>query len=217
MKIAIIGATGFVGSTLLKEAVQRGHVITAISRHPENIDLKNSNITPVKADIYDARKLAEVLTGHEAVLNAFNPGWDDPTIYEDFLKGSKSIQEATKRANVDRLLVVGGAGSLEIAPSKQLVDTPKFPAEYLEGAKAARDYLDILKKEKDITWTFLSPAILMHQGIKTGRTGKYRTGTDQPVFDENGESKISVEDLALALIDELENPQFLNRRFTVAY
>ncbi len=217
MKIAIIGATGFVGSTLLNEASQRDHTITAISRHPEKTEVKNDNIAPVKADIFDTQKLADILAGHEAVLNAYNPGWENPNIFEEFLKGSKSIQEAAKKAKVKRLLVVGGAGSLEIAPGKQLVDTPEFPAEYKEGAKAARDYLDILKKEKDITWTFLSPAILMHPGIKTGRTGKYRTGTDHPVFDKDGVSKISVEDLALALIDELEKPQFLNRRFTVAY
>lgn len=217
MKIAIIGASGFVGSALLNEAARRGHTITAISRHPENIHSENGNITPVKADVFEIQELADALAGHEAILNAFNPGWDDPNIFEDFLKGFESIQEATKKAKVKRLLVVGGAGSLEIAPGKQLVDTPDFPAEYKEGAKAARDYLDIIKKEKDIDWTFLSPAILMHQGIKTGRTGKYRIGTDNPVFDDDGVSKISAEDLAVALIDELEKPQFLNRRFTVAY
>lgn len=217
MKIAIIGATGFVGSALLNEAAQRGHTVTAISRHPEKINSENGNITPVKADIFETQKLATILSGHDAVLDAYNPGWDNPNIFEDFLNGSKSIQEATKKAGVKRLLMVGGAGSLEIAPGKQLVDTPEFPAEYKEGAKAARDYLNILKKEKNIDWTFLSPAILMHPGIDTGRTGNYRTGTDNPVFDKDGVSKISVEDLALALIDELEKPHFLNRRFTVAY
>lgn len=217
MKIVIIGATGFVGSALLNEAAQRGHIITAISRHPEKINSSDGNVTAIKADVYDTQKLADSIAGHEVAFNTYNAGWDNPNIYEDFLKGSESIQEAAKKAKVKRLMVVGGAGSLEIAPGKQLVDTPDFPAEYKEGAKAARDYLDILKKEKDIVWTFLSPAILMHQGIKTGRTGKYRTGTDQPVFDENGVSKISAEDLSVALIDEMENPQFLNQRFTVAY
>ena len=218
MNIAIIGASGFVGSALLRESVRRGHIITAIARHPDKIDTNDDHhITAVGCDIFEDDKLAGVLADHDAVLNAYNPGWDDPNIYNDFLKGSQVIQDAVKNAGVKRYLVIGGAGSLEIAPGKQLVDTPDFPKEYKEGAKAARDYLDILRKEKDLDWTFLSPAILMHPGIDTGRTGKYRVGTEQPVFDEKGESKISAEDLSVALLDELEKGAFIKKRFTVAY
>ena len=218
MNIAIIGASGFVGTALLSEAARREHTITAISRHPEKITANNNHhITAVGCDIFEGNKLAGVLADHDAVLSAYNPGWDDPDIYDDYLEGSKTIQNAVKKAGVKRYLVIGGAGSLEIAPGKQLVDTPDFPKEYKEGAKAARDYLNILRKEKGLDWTFLSPAILMHPGIDTGRTGNYRIGTEQPVFDENGESKISAEDLSVALLDELENGDFIQKRFTVAY
>ncbi|XZF12499.1 NAD(P)-dependent oxidoreductase [Chitinophagaceae bacterium MMS25-I14] len=216
MKVAIIGATGFVGSHLQAELVQRGHEVTAIARHPEAIKA-GAGVTPVTADVFNVDALAAVLKGHDAVISAYNPGWTNPNIYEDFIAGSNAIQEATKKSGTKRLIVIGGAGSLEIAPGVQLVDTPQFPAEYKEGATAARDYLDILKKEDSLDWTFFSPAILMHHGITTGRTGKYRIGTDQPVFDEKGESILSVEDLSVAIADELEKPQFIRRRFTAAY
>ncbi|MBT1703238.1 NAD(P)-dependent oxidoreductase [Chryseosolibacter indicus] len=217
MKVAIIGASGFVGTALLKEAVSRGYDITAIVRHPEKITVKDSKLTVKKGDAMDAQNIAELVKGHDAVISTYNAGWDNPNIYNDFLAGAQAIQEGTKAAGVKRFLFVGGGGSLEVAPGVQLVDTPKFPAEYKAGALAARDYLNILKKEKDLDWTFLSPAILMHQGIKDGRTGKYRLGTDQPVFDEKGESRISAEDLCVALLDELEKGQFIKKRFTVAY
>ncbi len=218
MNIALIGASGFVGSALLNEAIQRGHKVTAIARHPEKIKTNDNHlITAVGCDVFEEDKLAGVLSDHDAVLSSYNPGWNNPDIYDDFIKGSGTIQHAAKKAGVKRYFVIGGAGSLEIEPGKQLVDSPEFPKEYKEGAKAARDYLDILKKEKKLDWTFLSPAILMHPGIDTGRTGNYRVGTDQPVFDSNGESKISVEDLAIAVIDELENGNFIQKRFTIAY
>jgi putative NADH-flavin reductase len=217
MKVALIGASGFVGSHFLTEALERGHHVTAIVRHPEGVKVKHENLTVKKGDVYNEKELTALLPGHDAVLNTFNSGWTNPNIYDDFLKGSKSIQQATKNAGVKRLLVVGGAGSLEIAPGVQLVDTPQFPAEYKQGALAARDYLNILRKEEELEWTFLSPAILMHPGITDGRTGKYRIGTDQPVFNDAKESKISVEDLAIAFMDELENKKFIRKRFTVAY
>jgi len=217
MKIAIIGASGFVGSALLDEAVRRGHTITAIARHPENIDAESDLVTPEKVDIRNEEKLTEVLKGHEAVLNAFNAGWDNPNLYDDYLAGVKAIQRAAKAADVGRLLVVGGAGSLEIEPGKQLVDSPDFPEEYKDGALAARDYLDIIREEDELPWTFLSPPILMNPETKHQRTGEYRTGTDQPVFNDEGESTISVEDLAVALLDEVENEDFVNQRFTVGY
>lgn len=141
----------------------------------------------------------------------------NPNLYEDFLKGSKSIQEAVKKAGVERLLVIGGAGSLYDAENNQLVDSPDFPADIKPGATAARDYLNILKEEKDLDWAFFSPAIEMHPGITTGRTGKYRLGKDQPVFDENNVSKLSPEDVAVVLIDEIENPKHHQERFTAAY
>ena len=217
MKLAIIGASGFVGSHLLQEALQRGHRVTAIVRHPEKITIHDPHLTVKGCDVMDASALAPLLAGNDAVLSAYNSGWSNPNIYEDFMKGSAAIVRATREAGVPRLLVVGGAGSLEIAPGKQLVDTPEFPEAYKAGATAARDFLDQLRKEPSLDWTLLSPAIEMNPTVKTGRTGKYRTGTDQPIFDDSKRSFISVEDLCVALIDEAENPRFPRKRFTVGY
>lgn len=217
MKVALIGASGFVGTQILNELLQRGHQVTAIVRHPDKITVTNKDLTVVKADVYNADALAGILKGHDAVLSAFNAGWTNPNLYNDFIKGSEAIQEATKKAGVKRLLVIGGAGSLEIAPGLQLVDTPEFPAEYKSGATAARDYLNTLKKETSLDWTFLSPAIEMHQGTAGIRKGTYRTALDNPVFDTNNRSILSVEDLAVAFVDELENGKFIKKRFTAAY
>lgn len=214
MKVAIIGASGFVGSALLNEALTRGHQVTAIVRNPEKITVENSNLTIKAGDVTDSESFADLVAGNEAVLSAFNAGWTNPNLYDDFLAGSKAIQEGTKKAGIKRLLIVGGAGSLEVAPNVQLVDTPEFPAEWKAGATSARDYLTILREEKDLDWTFLSPAIMLEPGE---RTANFRLGGDQLVTDANGDSKISVQDLAVALVDELEKNQFIQKRFTAAY
>lgn len=217
MKIALIGASGFTGTRLLQEALQRGHSVTAIVRNPEKIRTTHPALDVVKSDVLDKSDLAARLQGHDIVISAYNAGWDNPNLYRDFLEGSNAIQQAVKDAGVPRLLVIGGAGSLEVEPGVQLVDTHGFPEAYKSGATAARDYLNILKEEQSIDWTFFSPAIEMHPGIDTGRTGQYRTGTDQPVFDAAGHSRLSAEDLAVAVLDETERPAFLRRRFTAAY
>ncbi|MBS1523249.1 MAG: NAD(P)-dependent oxidoreductase [Bacteroidetes bacterium] len=214
MNIAIIGATGFVGSAVLNETLNRGYEVTAIARDTSKITVKSEKLTLVTADVYDTEALAKVLKGHDAAVNTFNAGWSNPNLYDDFIKGSESIQEATKLAGVKRLLVVGGAGSLEIAPGVQLVDSPQFPAEWKTGASAARDYLNVIKRENNLDWTFLSPAIHLHPGT---RTGAFRLGTDQPVFDADHKSEISVEDMAIAILNELEQGQFIRRRFTLGY
>lgn len=214
MKVAIIGASGFVGSALLNEALTRGHEVTAIVRNPEKITIENPNLTIKQGDASNSDTVAAVVAGNEAVLSTFNAGWANPNLYDDFLAGSKAIQEGTKKAGIKRLLVVGGAGSLEVAPNLQLVDTPQFPAEWKAGATAARDYLTFLREEKDLDWTFLSPAIMLEPGE---RTGNFRLGGDQLLTDAKGDSKISVQDLAVALVDELEKNQFIQKRFTVAY
>jgi len=213
MKIAIIGATGFVGTNILNELSSRNHEIKAIARNPKN----DSNVNWVAADIFDTDALAEILKGNDVVINAYNPGWTNPNIYEDFINGSKSIQEAVKKSGVKRFITIGGAGSLFVAPDLQAVDTPDFPKEYHAGATAARDYLNIIKKEKELDWAFFSPAFEMHQGITTGRTGKYRLGLENPVFDENQRSILSGEDLAVVIADEVENPKHHQIRFTAAY
>ena len=215
MKIAIIGATGFVGSNITKELAGRNHEITAIARNPKNDDIKN--VKWQKADIFDTNALTEVLKGHDTVISAYNPGWTNPEIYNDFLKGSQSIQEAVKKSGAKRYITIGGAGSLYIAPNLQLIDTPEFPAEYKAGASAAREYLNIIKEEKDLDWAFFSPAIEMHQSITTGRTGQYRLGLDNPVFNNDGRSILSGEDLAVVIAHETENPKHHQQRFTAAY
>jgi len=214
MKIAIIGATGFLGSKLVKEAKDRGLEVTAIARNPEKL---TEEVKKAAIDVNQVDELAEVLKGQDAVVSAFNAGWKNPNLYQDFLKGSKSIQEAVKKAGVERLLVIGGAGSLYDAENNQLVDSPDFPAEIKPGATAARDYLNELKEEKDLDWAFFSPAVEMHPGITTGRTGKYRLGKDHPVFDENNVSKLSPEDVAVVLMDEVQKPKHHQQRFTAAY
>lgn len=214
MNIALIGVTGFVGSAVLNEALQRGHDVTGIARDISKVMAGSEKLTRVSADIYDSIALAKVLAGHDAVISAFNPGWANPNLYNEFIKGSESIQQAVKLSGIKRLLVVGGAGSLEIAPGVQLVDSPNFPAEWKNGATAARDYLNTIRKETDLDWTFLSPAIHLHPGK---RTGIFRLGADQPVFDDNNQADISVEDMAVAIIDELEQSHFIKKRFTLGY
>lgn len=215
MKIAIIGATGFVGSNILNELSSRNHEITAIVRNPRTDE--NSTINWIKADVNEVENLSQLVAGNDVVVSAFNPGWTNPNIYEDFLLGAKNIQEAVKLSGVKRYITIGGAGSLFVAPNLQAVDTPDFPKEIFPGASAARDYLNILKEEKDLDWAFFSPAFEMHQGITTGRTGKYRLGLENPVVDENQRSILSGEDLAVVIADEVENPKHHQVRFTAAY
>ena len=213
MKIAIIGATGFVGSSILNELANRNHEITAIARNPK----ETANAKWVAADIFNIDALAETLKGNDVVISAYNPGWSNPNIYNDAIAGAKAIQEAVKKSGVKRFITIGGAGSLFIAPNVQLIDTPQFPKEIFDGANAARHYLEIIKEEKDLDWAFFSPAIEMHQGTKTGRTGKYRLGLENPVFNEEQRSILSVEDLAVVIADEVESPKHHQVRFTAAY
>lgn len=214
MKIVIIGASGFVGSELLKEALLRGHTVTAIVRRPEKITISAPQLMVKRGDVQDYNATAQLVAGHDIVISAFNADWTSPNLYEDFLKGSRAIEKGIQQSGIKRLLVIGGAGSLEISPGVQLVDTPQFPANWKAGATAARDYLNILRQNTTLDWTFLSPAINLVPGE---RTGIFRLGTEQPVFDEKSDSVISAADLAIAALDEIEQPQFIQKRFTVGY
>ncbi|MFN8887214.1 MAG: NAD(P)-dependent oxidoreductase [Cyclobacteriaceae bacterium] len=215
MKVAVIGATGFVGKNITNELANRGFEVTGISRTEQVSEKPNLNYKAVDATDVDA--LSVILENFDVVISAFGAGWTNPTIYEDFITGSKAIQKAVKQSGVKRFISIGGAGSLFTPDGKQLADT--FPADnpFVPGAKAARDYYNILKEETELDWVFFSPAVDMHQGITTGRTGKYRLGTDYPVVDENGNNVLSVEDLAVVIADEVENPKHHQRRFTAAY
>ena len=215
-KVAVIGATGFVGTQVVKELANRGYFVNALARNTSKIE-ESENVKAIAVDVYNTAELSEILKGNDAVISTFNPGWTNPNIFEDFLKGAESIEKAVEKAGVKRYITVGGAGSLYIAEGLQLIDTPEFPAEIKPGAEAARQYLEMIKKNENLEWTFFSPAIEMHQGTAGVRKGTYRTALENPVFDENGRSVLSVEDVAVALVDELENGKFVKQRFTAAY
>lgn len=214
-KVAVIGATGFVGTQLVNELVQRGYEVEAIVRDASKVP-QNEKLTAKSVDVNHVDALAEALKGNDAVINAFNAGWTNPNLYDDFLNGSVNIEKAVEQAGIRRFITVGGAGSLYI-DGKQLVDGPDFPADIKPGATAARDYLNKIKENTTLDWTFFSPAIEMHQGTAGVRTGKYRTALENPVFDENGRSVLSVEDVAVVLVDELEQNNHIRERFTAAY
>lgn len=209
MKVAIIGASGFIGSALLDEALNRGHEVTAIVRHPEKINIDNPHLTVKKGDTTNEAELAEVLNGNEAVICAYKT---DNKV--DSAKATYALINACKKDGIKRLLLVSGAASLEVAPGQLLIDSPEFPAAWKNVAIATKEALDILRGVNDLDWTALSPAMMIEPGP---RTGKFRLGKEQVVFNEKGESKISNTDYAVAMIDELENPQHIKQRFTLAY
>jgi len=214
-KVAVIGATGFVGTQVVKELANRGYSVEAIARDISNV-VPNENVTAKSVDINNTAQLAENLKGNDAVINTFNPGWTNPNLYNDFLNGSQNIEKAVENSGVKRFITVGGAGSLFIEGS-QLVDGPDFPADIKPGALAARDYLNKIRENTTLDWTFFSPAIEMHQGTAGIRVGKYRTGLENPVFNEEGRSILSVEDVAVVLVDELEQNNHIKERFTAGY
>jgi len=207
----LIGATGFIGSVLLNEALNRGHQVTAIARNVDNIP--PHKLMVVKAgDVTDEDQSAALLAEHDAVISSFSPkGSIDPFLA--YPAAYRSIMDAMKRVGVKRLLVVGGAGSLEVN-GVQLVDGGGIPEAWKAGVLGLREVLYTLRKEKDLDWTFLSPS----QTIAPGeRTGKFRLGLDDLLMDAEGKSFISVEDYAVAMIDELEKPVHSCQRFTVGY
>ncbi|MCX2864315.1 NAD(P)-dependent oxidoreductase [Paucibacter sp. PLA-PC-4] len=216
MKIALIGATGFVGAPVLQELLARGHQVLALARNPAKLAAQ-PGLSVVQADAKNADSVAAAVRGVDAVVSAYNPGWGVADIYTEFLDGTRAIYAGVKQAGVKRLLVVGGAGSLYAAPGLQLVDTPQFPAEWKQGALAAREALNLIRAETTLDWSFLSPAVHLEPGERRGR---YRLGLESPVMDTDpskGPAHISVADLAVAIVDELETPQHIQRRFTVGY
>lgn len=214
-KVVLIGASGFVGSAILNELLNRGHKVTAIVRNPEKIKIEHENLTVIKGDINSQQTVTEISRGFDNVISAFNPGWTNPNIYEDTLKGYTTILEGVKAAGVKRLLCVGGAGSLFISTGKRLKDAGIIPENYLPAVKGLSEfYLNILTKEKEIDWVFFAPAGSIAPGE---RTGKFRLGKDHLVVDKDGKSNISVEDYAVAMMDELEKPGHHQEIFTIGY
>ena len=203
MKIAVIGASGNAGSRITAELAGRGHAVTAIARHPEKIAAQ-ANVVPTRGDVMDQAGLARLLAGHDAAISSVHFLDSDPI----------RLIEAARESKVGRYLVVGGAGSLEVAPGDRLVTTPGFPVAYKAEAEKGGAFLDLLRAEKELNWTFLSPSALFVAGE---RTGKFRLGIDQLLTAADGKSSISFEDFAVALADEIERPAHIRQRFTIGY
>lgn len=203
MKIAIIGATGNVGSRLLDEALRRQHSVTAIARKASALSAR-AGLLSHDVDVHDRAALVAVLQGQDVVISS---GRFASITAADILA-------PVKQAGVPRLLVVGGAGSLEVAPGVALIDTPQFPAEYKEEAGAGRRFLQDLRQETELDWSFLSPSALLVAGE---RSGVFRLGQDQLLSGADGKSWISMEDYAIAMLDEIERPAHVRQRFTVGY
>ena len=202
MKIALIGATGNVGSRILAELVRRGHQVLALVRNPEKVPVKSS-VTAKQVDANDLKSLPALLAGVDAVISAVK--------FKD--TDTAGLIQAVRQAGVKRYIVVGGAGSLFIAPNLREADGPNFPPHVRPEALKGADFLEQLRAS-DLDWTFLSPSRILFAGE---RTGAFRLGTDDLLIDAAGKSSISFEDYAAALVDELEKPQHLRRRFTVGY
>lgn len=203
MKVALIGIGGRVGSRVATELLARGHSVTGIERKPDNVGPR-PGVTVKQADARQPSVLAPVIVGHDAVISACRFETSD----------ASALINALKQAGITRLLVVGGAGSLEVAPGKLLMETPDFPEGFKSEARAGAKFLDTLRKEKDLDWTFLSPSA---EFVPGDRTGKFRLGGNDLLVDKNGKSWISMDDFAIALVDELEHPKHTRQRFTVGY
>ena len=204
MKVAVLGASGNIGSQIVTEALSRGgHTITAIARHPEKI-MARLGVTAVKGDLSDTSALGAVLRGHDAVISSVR--------FKTF-KPDQLI-DAVKQSGVKRLLVVGGASTLEVKPGVMLLDTPEFPAAAKEEATGGRDHFNVLRQQNDLEWTFLSPSAMIGPGERTTR---FRLGGDQLLVGADGKSRISYPDYAIAMVDELEKKAHVRKRFTVGY
>ncbi|MEY2687547.1 MAG: hypothetical protein RL375_1745 [Pseudomonadota bacterium] len=212
MQIALIGASGFIGSALRTEALARGHQVRAIVTNPSRL-APAAGLDVRQVDVLDPHALSDALGGVGAVISAFS-GHAQAEVRAYYVKGVRSIIDAVLSAGRPRLLMVGGAGSLEVAPGVQLVDTEGFPAAWKGTAEGARDALDLLRAQTGLDWTMLSPSAHLQPGQRTGR---FRLGTDQLLVAASGQSEVSVEDYAVAMIDELERPAHSGRRFTVGY
>jgi uncharacterized protein len=203
MKIAHIGASGNVGSKILAELLRRGHSVTAISRHPDKLAARD-RLHSIRGDTADPERLAAVLKGHDAVISSatFVPG------------SSPKLLDAIRKSGVKRYIAVGGAGTLKVAPGKLLKDSGSIPAEWLPAINEGAALLELLRADRQLDWTFFSPAAVIGPGE---RTGTFRLGGDQLITGPDGKSSISYDDYAIALVDELEKPQHIRARFTIGY
>jgi putative NADH-flavin reductase len=214
MNIVLFGATGMIGSRLAKELLSRGHIVTAVLRDPSKLESSKidpgENLIVTAGDIFDPAAVTEVSRGADAVVSAYGPGPANPDI---LIKAMRSLIAGVEASGVKRLVAVGGAGTLEVAPGVQLVNTPDFPAEWRGIALAHGEALEELRAS-NLDWTSVSPAAFIHPGE---RTGQFRLDTDRLIVNEKGQSEISAEDFAIALVDEVERPQHIRQRFTAGW
>lgn len=209
MKVVLFGATGMIGSRILNELAARGHQITAVARETDRIP-RLPGVTAASADITDPNQVTDVSRGADAVISAYGPGPEKPDL---LLTGTRSLIEGLKQAGVNRLLMVGGAGTLEVAPGVELLESGQLPNEWQGIAVAHHDAMQMLE-DSGLEWTSFSPPAFIQPGE---RTGKFRLGGNSLIVDKSGQSRISAEDYAIAMVDELERPHHANRRFTVGY
>ena len=213
--VLLIGATGFVGSAVLNELVSRGHKVTAVARNVEKVE-KSELVDVVKEDVANVDAIAKLAEGKDAIISAYNPGWTNPDIATLISENYPKILSAAKKSGVERLLIVGGAGTLFCAPGLRVVDSGAIPEEIMGGVRPLGDfYLNTLMNENDIDWVFFSPAGVFDQQGK--KTGNYRLGKDDLIVDADGNSHISVQDYADAMVNELEKPAHHKERFTIGY
>lgn len=212
MKIAIFGSTGTIGKNITQEALRRGHEVKVVVRRPGLFEGEErpANLTVVTGDILMPDSIAAAVEGCDVVISAYGPKFGEES---ELAEATRSLLEGVRSGGARRLIAVGGAGGLEVAPGIRLLDTPEFPDEIRPLARAHEDALQIYK-DTDIAWTVLSPAAVIEPG---SRTGQFRIGISQLVTDERDQSRISVEDFAVAMLDEVEDPQFYQARFTVGY
>ena len=213
--VLLIGATGFVGSAVLNELVSRGHKVTAVARNVEKV-AKSELVDVVKEDVANVDAIAKLAEGKDAIISAYNPGWTNPDIATLISETYPKILSAAKKSGVERLLIVGGAGTLFCAPGLRVVDSGAIPEEIMGGVRPLGDfYLNTLMNENEIDWVFFSPAGVFDQQGK--KTGSYRLGKDDLIVDAEGNSHISVQDYADAMVNELEKPAHHKERFTIGY
>jgi uncharacterized protein len=216
MKIVLFGVTGHIGQRIAREALSRGHEVVGVVRDPAASQAPDPRVTLVQGDATDAASVARLARGADAVVSAISPrpnarGLPAPSL----AAAARALIAGARQAGVKRVIAVGGAGSLEVAPGVRLMDAPGFPEAYRAEAQEGADSLAVFREEgAGLDWTFISPAAVIQPGR---RSGQYRTSGDQFIADDEGNSQISMEDYAVALVDELENPQHRGRRMAVAY
>ncbi len=212
MKIALFGASGMIGQCVAQEALRRGHEVTAIVRDPARIQFRHPQLTLTEGNALNPESVTQVVAGHDVVVSAIKPSENQP--WSAVAEAAQSLLEGVKRAGVKRLLVVGGAGTMNVAPGVRALDVIPIPEEWKPEVMAKIEEWEVYRKNSDLDWTYFSPPVFIEPGE---RTGTYRLGIDQLVMNAQGESRISAEDYAVALLDEIEQPRFVRQRFSAAY